>query len=313
MSVIARIRRFPGVLVAMLAIAAVMVVSQPARSYTGAIGYGVKVTATPTVGLTDGQAIAVHVETVGGVTMFDVQAHVCQANADIKNGFEFAFDGPYCSPSRISPAADAAIDQRNGGTTADLTFHVGVGTGAPWDETDAGSHSLTCGPGAPCDLVLQVAMTGQNFYHAIPLCFGGGCGPEPGSTAPAVVGAAGTGSGGSSTGTADGTASAASGQVAGTSTNGPRVVGGAAPDGKAATGGGTKSGGATTGAHRGGSAPTASDSNALGVTAGGSGSGAPVAPWRIALAGLAGLLCGARIVSVIGRARRSPGRQVGFA
>ena len=192
MTVISVIRRVPGVVVAMVAIAAVMVVSQPARSYTGAIGYVVNVKANPTVGLADGQAVAVHVETVGGITMFDVQAHLCQAGAGIKNGFEFDLDGPFCSPSRASPAADAAVDQRGGGSSADLTFHVGIGTGAPWNETDGGTHTLTCGPGAPCDLVLQVAMSEQNFYHAIPLCFGDGCGPEPGTAPAPVAGSTGT-------------------------------------------------------------------------------------------------------------------------
>ena len=307
MKVISAIRRVPGVVVAMVAIAAVMVVSQPARSYTGAIGYVVNVKATPTVGLADGQAVAVHVETVGGITMFDVQAHLCQAGAGIKNGFEFDLDGPYCSPSRVSPAADAAVDQRGGGSSADLTFHVGVGTGAPWNETDGGTHTLTCGPGAPCDLVLQVAMSEQNFYHAIPLCFGDGCGPESGTAPPPVAGSTGAGTGGaagSTTGAANGAGTAVGG-------GGPRVVGGAAADGTAAAGTGAV--GATTRNGGAGGATSSDGSSALGVTAGGSGSDAPVAPWRIVLAGVAGLLCGARIVSVISRGRRPRGQQMGFA
>jgi hypothetical protein len=311
MSVISRLRRLPGVLITMVAIAVVMVVSQPARSYTGSIGDLVKVTATPTVGLTDGQPVAVHVETVGGMVMYDVQAHLCRPNAGIKNGFEFDLDGPNCSPSRVSPAADAVVENDATGTTSDLTFHVGVGTGTPWQETDGGPHSLTCGPGAPCDLVLEVAIPGQNVFHAIPLCFGDGCGPEPSDTPAPVVAASGAGGNGSP-GTGAAATAGSSGGTAGTSTNGPSVVGGVPADGTAAAGGGTKHSAADSTARTG--ATTSGDSSsALGVTAGGSGStDAPVAPWRIALAGIAGLLCGARIVSVIGRARRPRGRQMGF-
>jgi len=303
MIVISALRKMPGVVIALLAIAAVMAISQPAQSYSGGIGYVIKVEAKPTVGLTDGQAVAVHVEGIGGFPMYDVQAHLCQAGAGIKNGFEFDYDGPYCSPSKVSPAADAGVEQKVTGSTADLTYHVGVGTGAPWNETDGDVHTLTCGPGAPCDLVLEVAINGENVFHAIPLCFGDGCGPEP--TGPAPGGSTASG-GGQPSGTAAAGAGAngtSDGSDAGSGINGH--AGNAANNG---AGGSTSAGDAT----RGGASPGTTDSSrALGdsVTPAAS-SQSPVAPWRIALAGIAGLLCGARIVSVIGRVRRS---RVGLA
>jgi hypothetical protein len=300
MHVLARFRRVPGVVVAMLAIAAVMVMSQPARSYTGNLGY-IKVTATPTVGLTDGQAVNVHLQAPSDLTIFDVQAHLCQAGAGIKNGFEFDLDGPYCSPSRVSPSADAVVEQKANSTTADFVFHVGAGTGAPWAETDGGTHSLTCGVGAPCDLVVQVAVSGQNAYHAIPLCFGDACGPEPGSPSDSPVPAA-AAAGGSTGSTTSGQSPGNSAGSGASAVGGPNVVGGSAPDGAAAT----KDAKSAVGSHQAADSRTssASDERALGVTGSSSGSSTAVATWRVVLAGLAGLLCGARIVSVVGRARR---------
>jgi hypothetical protein len=307
MILISAVRKMPGVMIALVAIAAVMVISQPARSYSGNIGYLIKVEATPTVGLTDGQAVAVHVDGNGGLPMYDLQAHLCQAGAGVKNGFEFDLDGPYCSPSKVSPAADAAVEQKVSGSSADLTFHVGVGTGAPWNETDGGVHTLTCGPGAPCDLVLQVAINGTNVYHAIPLCFGDGCGPEP--TASSAPAGSSTGDGGQP----KGAAAASSGSNG--SSDGNDAGSGINPHGgnPATNGTGSNGGNASaTGASRNGSSTGATGSSqALGdsVTPAAS-EQSPIAPWRIALAGIAGLLCGARIVSVIGRVRRT---RVGLA
>jgi hypothetical protein len=296
MAVLSKVRRIPGVVTALLAIAAVMAISQPARSYVGSIPPAIDVQAAPTVGLTDGQAVAVHIEAKDGSAIFDVQAHLCQAGAGVKNGFEFDLDGPYCSPNQVSPAADSAVEQKVSGSSADITFHVGEGTGAPWNETDGGTHSLTCGPGAPCDLVLQVAVSGQNLFHAIPLCYGDGCGPEPtgappagaetGDTTPVPEGAAATTGGNASP---DGDAGGGAGTAP---KSGAPAAAGAAKKGSGSSGDG--SGGASTG----------DASQALGPSVTTPSDNSPIAPWRVALAGLAGLLCGARIVSVVSRTRR---------
>ena len=304
---ISAFRKMPGVLIAMMAIAAVMVVSQPARSYTGNIGYLITVDAKPTVALTDGQAVAVHISASDGVPMYDVQAHLCQAGAGVKNGFEFDLDGPYCSPSKVSPAADAAVEQKVSGSSADLTFHVGVGTGAPWNETDGGVHTLTCGPGAPCDLVLQVAVTGENVFHAIPLCFGDGCGPEPTGNPPPSGSSTGDGGGAQQSGgapVAAGANGSSDGNDAGSGLN--------AHPGGATNGAGSATDASGSSTNRDASTSGTTDSSrALGASvASASSDQSPIAPWRIALAGIAGLLCGARIVSVIGRVRRT---RVGLA
>jgi hypothetical protein len=297
MAVLSKIHRMPGVLIALLAIAAVMVVSQPARSYVGSVPPAIDVQATPTVGLGDGTPVAVHVESKDGSVIYDLQAHLCQAGAGIKNGFEFDLDGPFCSPYPVSPAADAAVEQKSSGSAVDLTFHVGIGTGAPWNETDGGSHTLTCGPGAACDLVLQVAITGQNVFHAIPLCWGDGCGPEPTGAAPPPPPPSDTSAAPPSTTVA---AAPASGD-AGSGTGSPSKGAGAAAAGTAKDSGAGKGG---SGSGSGSGSSSDERSQALGPSVTTASDSSPIAPWRVALAGIAGLLCGARIVSVVSRARR---------
>jgi hypothetical protein len=303
------IRRVPGVFVALLAIAGVMVVSEPGHSATVALAFGaVHVSATPTTGLTDGQAVAVHVEAANGFPMFDVQLHLCKGGVGIKNGFEFDLDGPYCSPYKVSPAADAAVDQRiSGTTTADLTFHVGAGTGAPWQETDAGTHTLTCGPGAACDLVAQIAVPNANLFAALPLCFGAGCPPETTPTVPPVAAAGAAASGGQSGGvsTANGAASNSATSANGKGTSGrpgSGVPGADHAGGSAGTAAQAPKSPAGQSAATGAAAPD-DVSTALAVPAVAT-STPTIATWRIVLAGIAGLLCGARIVSVISRTRR---------
>jgi hypothetical protein len=299
------VRRMPGTVIALLAIATVMVISSPARSVVSGTVGNVDVSVTPTTRLVDGQALTIHAEAHPGVTMYDVQVHLCKGGAGVQNGFEFDFDGPNCSPSAVSPNADSVARQAiaPGTSAADLTFRVGVGTGQPWDEYLGGSHTLTCGPDAPCDLVVQIAVLNGNVFFEVPLCFGPACAAEP-----VAVAAVPSGSEPKSAAPAASNDTGATGGEGGTS-------GGWAPSrvtgSQTGSGGSTTAGASTRAASQAGSSGTAGAGDVSGsgtqLASGAAGFAAPPSPegWRLFLAGIAGLLCGARIVMIVARARRT--------
>jgi hypothetical protein len=310
---ITRLRRFPGTVVALLAIGIAMVLTQPAASSTGQAG-PVKVSVTPTSGLSDGQAVAIHVEADQGSEFYDVRAHLCSHAAGIKNTAGFDRDGPYCPPSAVSVASESESGQSfpPNTTTGDITFHVGVGTSDPWTDFFGDSHQLTCGPTNACDLVVQVQVPGSTVFATTPLCFGAACPPDPGAAPPPPPPAAPGASGGadasnqaapkSDTAGAPGTASgpAKAGSASGPAS--PKSDTNAAKPAAGSTSALPKPG-ATSRSSSTDDATTVAAAPAVATTAA---TVTPIQGWRIALAGLAGLLCGARIVMILARALRRP-------
>jgi hypothetical protein len=48
-----------------------------------------------------------------------------------------------------------------------------------WIDERGFPHSFKCGPGAPCNLVVRVQVTGDTVFANVPICFGFGCPAEP--------------------------------------------------------------------------------------------------------------------------------------
>jgi hypothetical protein len=126
-----------------------------------------EVTATPVTGLSDGQRVSITVKAAPTTTIYSAEATLCrsgvtyQASVDDIRPADSQPGGPNCPPVPISTSADSiAVDTftfqnatKPEGET--FTFRVGAGV-ANWKSFDQVDRSLTCGPDAPCTLVVKV-------------------------------------------------------------------------------------------------------------------------------------------------------------
>jgi hypothetical protein len=148
----------------------------PISATTGSAGPAT-VTVTPTTDLTDGQAVAVSATFAAG-SVSEMRVHLCAHNAGISNTADFDLDGPFCSPNKVSPAADVQkfVAVAPSDTSASILgdFHVGIGTGAEWTDIFSTTHTLTCDSTHQCDIVVQFQITGGQSWFAAPLTFAGG-------------------------------------------------------------------------------------------------------------------------------------------
>jgi hypothetical protein len=147
----------------------------------------VAVTVLPTVGLTDGQTVAIHAEAPAGTVIYEIAAKICQPLVRVSNEVDFGLAGRYCwGPTAASPgarlgSADAiqTVAFPAGVAAGDLnTFKVGTGT-VQWIDERGFPHGYTCGPGKPCSLVVRVQITGSTEFATIPICYGSDCPAEP--------------------------------------------------------------------------------------------------------------------------------------
>lgn len=126
-----------------------------------------EVTATPVTGLSDGQRVSITVKAAPTTTIYSAEATLCrsgvtyQASVDDIRPADSQPGGPNCPPVPISTSADSiAVDTftfQNATKPEGETFTFRVGTGvANWKSFDQVDRSLTCGPDAPCTLVVKV-------------------------------------------------------------------------------------------------------------------------------------------------------------
>jgi hypothetical protein len=159
-----------GLIVAALA---TLLLTSGASALTGTAGPAT-VTVTPTTNLTDGQAVAVSATFAAG-SVSEMRVHLCAHNAGISNTADFDLDGPFCSPNKVSPAADAekfvAVAPSDTSTSISGGFHVGIGTGAPWTDFLSNTHTLQCDSTHQCDIVVQFQITGAQSWFTAPLTF----------------------------------------------------------------------------------------------------------------------------------------------
>jgi hypothetical protein len=201
----ARIRRARAlrvVLAAILAIGAVAVLQRHGVGATSGTAGPASVTVTPTTGLTDGQGVEVTATFAAG-SVLQMTAHLCKHNAPIANDADFAFDGPWCSPNKVSPSADTQrqVNLSPSSTSASFTnagtnaFHVGIGTGASWQDFTSATNTLTCDAQNMCDLVVEFNIPSGAAFFVAPLTFAGAESTTtsgatttgPGTTAPATT------------------------------------------------------------------------------------------------------------------------------
>ena len=172
---------------AALAMASV-VDSRRSSAMSGMVG-PVKVSVTTA----SGQTLAVHAEATGGVQLFEIRAHICRHGASISNTVDFGYQGSACVAEGGIKEGGLSGDYETFAAPAnrvsgDLAFRAGTGT-VGWLDEVGYPHTLTCGPGAVCDLVVQLQITNGTVFYAAPVCFGGACPAEP--DAPVVAAGAG--------------------------------------------------------------------------------------------------------------------------
>ncbi|HEX5586836.1 MAG TPA: hypothetical protein VFZ17_05970 [Acidimicrobiia bacterium] len=166
----------PSLLVVVL-LGSAVITAAPGESATTTAG-PVTVTATPTQGLADGQVIAIHLD-IGEGEIYEARAHLCRHDAHISNTTSFGFQSGKCPVAAIGAGQfDEAVTPEPGAKSADLNFTVGIG-GITWVDELGYPHEMSCGPGAPCDLVVQVQITDDTVYATFPLLLGEGAEPVP--------------------------------------------------------------------------------------------------------------------------------------
>jgi hypothetical protein len=260
----------------------------------------VTVTVSPTSGLTDGEPVSVHVTAPDGVVIYEIAAHMCLPDSAVNATINFSFVGDFCSNAPVGTSdTERVASFPDGVRSGDLDgFKVGVGS-TLWVSDLGKPHFLTCGPGNPCDLVVQVQITNDTVFLDAPLCFGGSCPPEAGSQPSPAPAASGAGSGASPPAAVG--AAAPSGDGPGTTP--PSTV---TPPTTAATAGkgqhSSPTSPSSSSSSRGDTeVATASSRNAAVVGDPGGGLSRGV---RVVIAAAVGALCAVRIFFVILRVRR---------
>jgi hypothetical protein len=283
---------------AAVAAAVLLATAIPAGAVSGQAG-PIAISVTPTSGVGDGQMVTIHAAANPGSDLYQITAHLCQGGVSITDNYNFGFDGPYCTKQPVSADSDAETTveiPRGSGGKGDLAFRVGAGTAPTWFDFDGVIRSFTCGPGSPCQLVVQLQVPNDTAFYSATLCYGGDCPPEaPPAPPPAAPAAAGDGGQGNGAAAGQGSkAGAGSGQGSGqhgTSDAAGKQTGTATPASTAvpAAANGQDAQRAATGV----SATSVSDAgHALSRAT------------RVLLGGLAGLIGGALIVLIVLRARR---------
>lgn len=265
----------------------------PAGAVSGNAG-PVAITVTPTSGVTDGQELAIHAEVPDGTVIYEIKAHLCLPNANVRSNFDFGFQGKKCSNA---PVGGGDVEQTasfgEGVAAGDLGgFHVGAGS-ATWVNELGYNLPITCGPGQQCDVVVRVQITNGTVFFTVPLCYGTGCAnvdaPPPATEPPPTSAAPPAAAGDSST-----AGGASSGPV--NASGGASAPGNAVGNSAAAAGPGVATKASTshgTGGVReiaAAAAMTTSSELTLG--------------WRVLIAAVAGAVAAADIARVVLRTRR---------
>ena len=279
----------PALLVAFMG-AAVVATAGPGGGATADAG-PVVVTANPTAGITDGQVVSIHAEAPPGAQIYEIRARLCRHNAAINNAIKFGFQGRMCPVAAIGAGQfDEGFTPAPGTTAVDLAFAVGMGA-ITWVNELGYVNELQCGPGSPCDLVVQLQIPNDTVYATFPLLIGEGQVPPPPPPEESAPPAA--------------PAGAAAPDAAAARTDGSAPADGSkakpAAEGKS---GSSKTSDSSSGA----ATPEAVDSDAAADLV--NVPSAVIIPpdstrsWRVFSGGIAGLVGGALIVLIVVRARR---------
>jgi hypothetical protein len=132
------------------------------------------VSTSNTKGLKDGDAVKIHVTPKQGAVVFGFEAFLCKGGATT-----YAFDPDIrpddtgkCVAHKLSPNSDDYLEVKAQPpyTSADATFRVGAGTDT-YQMTDGSQHSVTCGPGNPCAIVLKLQYPNGFGFEAVQVTY----------------------------------------------------------------------------------------------------------------------------------------------
>ena len=179
-----------GILFALMAYLFSITTLSPAGAETASIP--VTVTASPTVGLVDGQAITVTV-TAGSSPIYGVEARQCWAAGSIDYTADFSptVSGKCAATALGSAGADVfqSVTTIAPHSSASLTFKVGKGSSTFTLQSGAG-NTVVCNGINDCKLTLLLQVTGGTVFKSIP--FGWTDSPPATPGQPTVVAGAGS-------------------------------------------------------------------------------------------------------------------------
>lgn len=164
-----RTLRTIGILFAIGAYLLSIVTLSPAGAETASVP--VTVTASPTVGLADGQAITVTV-TAGSSVIYGIEARQCSSTAgsiDYTADFSPTISGKCAARALGSAGADVfqSVTAVAPYSSATLNFKVGKGT-STFDLQSGGSATVTCNGTNDCKLTLLLQVSGGTVFQSIP-------------------------------------------------------------------------------------------------------------------------------------------------
>ncbi len=134
-----------------------------------------KVQASATTGLHDGQAVTVTVTADPGSDFYGLDARLCAASPAITTFYDYTPDpAGNCILHPLSANSDAFLQLPVSPPyhTGTLTFRVGVGTDRFTTE-NLQKVAITCGPGHPCQLVVRLQYPHAFGFRSFPVTFAG--------------------------------------------------------------------------------------------------------------------------------------------
>ncbi len=170
-----RILRNLGVVIALVAYVLSIATLNPAGAETSSVP--VNVTASPTVGLVDGQAITVTV-TAGSSFIYGIEARQCSSTAgpiDYTADFSPTVSGK-CTPTALGSAgADAykTVTAVAPFSTASLEFKVGKGSSGSFNLQSGGTATVQCDETHACKLTLLLQVQGGTVFQSFPIGWDG--------------------------------------------------------------------------------------------------------------------------------------------
>jgi hypothetical protein len=194
-----------ALLVGAVALASTVALVAPADAVapigpTPATQHSVTLTATPVVGLTNGQAVTFTVHTAGGTTLVgNITAHICIHGSTTYGPSNFGYSDSSASrcvyqPGIVSGGLTGADYEKvyppyagSETTSGPLTFKAGTGTVTWGNALGFGPFTLTASATSEADLVIQVNLSGDDTpttYFIQPLTFASATPGAP--TAPAA-------------------------------------------------------------------------------------------------------------------------------
>jgi hypothetical protein len=159
-----------GLAAALVAAGSLLVVAPqlPFDRAAGAADSPVTVTVTPTELLGDGQLLTVTIKTTAGFPAIAAEMQVCKHGVDFQTSAgsrpnnDFFPGGNSCPDKPVSTSANLVVTDSSVADNAATErgavsrYRVGVGTQTWKSAVDNSDQSITCGPDAPCDLVVEV-------------------------------------------------------------------------------------------------------------------------------------------------------------